>query len=429
MKEILKTVIRDWQKSFPRAGVLERTLKVPFTSQKIISVIGPRRAGKTFYLFHVINQLHAQVGSDRIIYLNFEDERLELVAAQLHLILEAYYELYPDNYGKEMYLFFDEIQEVRGWEKFVRRLYDSVTKNIFLTGSSAKMLGKEIATGLRGRNLTYNLFPLSFEEYCRFQGLDLTDLHSTQAKAVFRSRFEKYMLRGGFPETVFMDEELARKTLQSYFDVMLFRDIVDRHAVSNAAVLKQFLKRILNSVSNKLSVHKFYNELKSQGLAVSKNAIYEFLDHALDCFLLFTIHAYEPSPVKQQMKTRKVYAVDSGLVNAVTYRFSEDRGALLENAVFIHLSRNECALHYLNDQYECDFIVQENQAVTKALQVCLSLESEATREREIRGALRAAERFDLPEAYIITLDEEGEFEREGRTIMIRPCWKWLLSGK
>jgi predicted AAA+ superfamily ATPase len=297
-----------------------------------------------------INQLLGQVGSDRIIYLNFEDERLELVAAQLQLILEAYYELYPENYSKEIYLFFDEIQEVAGWEKFVRRLYDSVTKNIILTGSSAKMLGKEIATGLRGRNLTYNVFSLSFEEYCRFQSLDLTDLHSTQAKAVFRSRFDKYMQHGGFPDTAFMEEDLARKTLQSYFDVMLFRDIVDRHAVSNTAVLKQFFKRILNTVSNKLSVHKLYNELKSQGLAISKNAIYEFLDYAIDCFLLFTIHAYEHSPAKQQMRTRKVYAADNGLINAVTYRFSEDRGALLENAVFLHLNRNERAVYYLNDQ-------------------------------------------------------------------------------
>jgi predicted AAA+ superfamily ATPase len=131
---------------------------------------------------------------------------------------------------------------------------------------------------------------------------------------------------------------------------MLFRDIVDRHAVSNTAVLKQFLKRILNTVSNKLSVHKLYNELKSQGLAISKNAVYEFLDYAIDCFLLFTIHAYEHSPAKQQMRTRKVYAADNGLINAVTYRFSEDRGALLENAVFLHLNRNERAVYYLNDQ-------------------------------------------------------------------------------
>jgi len=192
MKEILKTIIKDWQRTFPRAGVWERNLQVPLDSQKIISLIGPRRCGKTYYVYQLINRLLAREPNVKMIYLNFEDERLTLTSAQLHLILEAYYELYPENYGQELYLFFDEIQEIEGWEKFVRRMYDTVTKNIFLTGSSAKILGKEIATSLRGRNLVYHLFPLSFEEYCRFQNLDVRDVYSTHARAVLKTQFEKY---------------------------------------------------------------------------------------------------------------------------------------------------------------------------------------------------------------------------------------------
>ncbi len=428
MKELFKTIIRDWLKTLPRTDVRARSLEVPLDTKKIVTLIGPRRSGKTYCLFQAINHLHAQGVGNRVLYINFEDERLDLPAAQLHLILEAYYELFPESYGQELYLFFDEIQEISGWEKFLRRLYDTTSKNIFITGSSAKMLGKEIATGLRGRNLVYNLLPLSFEEFCSFQNCDTADVHSTQAKAILRSQLEKYLRWGGYPETVFMPEELIQKTLQSYFDVMLFRDIVERHAIANALVLKQFLKRTLNNISHKLSVHKFYNELKSQGLTTSKNAIYEYLEYAIDCFLLFTVHPYEPSLVKQQMKTRKVYAADTGLVNAVTFRFSEDKGKLLENAVLLQLLREEAAVFYLNDKYECDFVVQQNAQIVRAIQVCVTLKDEATRQRELRGVLQAAQRFGLAEGCILTLDEEEELEFEGIKINVRPCWKWLLTG-
>ena len=428
MKELFKTIIKDFQRSFPRSDVRERNLKVPLDSNKIISLIGPRRSGKTYFSFQLINELFAHGKSDKIIYINFEDERLDLSSAQLQLILDAYYELYPENYGKDIYLFFDEIQEIHSWEKFVRRFYDTVTKNIFVTGSSAKMLGKEIATSLRGRNIVFNLFPLSFEEYCKFQGIDVTDVYSTQAKAILKSQIEKYFQFGGYPETIFMDKQLIQKTLQSYFDVMLFRDIVERYKVSNVLVLKQFLKKILNNISNILSVNKSYNELKSQGIAISKNTIYEYLDYGIDCFLIFILNPYESSIVKQQMKSKKVYAIDTGLVNAITYRFSEDKGRLLENIVFLQLIREENAVFYLKNKYECDFIVQKNATIAQAIQVCLTLNDETTRKREIKGLIQALEFFNLTRGYIITVDEEEEFEVSGKTIFVRPCWKWLLTG-
>ena len=427
MKEIFKTIITDWQRALPRSDVRQRNLEVPLDSGKIVSLVGPRRCGKTFYLFQLMNTLFSRGEGSKIVYINFEDERLDLTSAQLHLILDAYYELYPENYGKALYLFFDEIQEIEGWEKFVRRLYDTVTRNIFLTGSSAKMLGKEIAASLRGRNISYNLLPLSFEEYCKFQNLHVAEVYSTQAKAVFKSQFEKYLRFGGYPETVFMEGELIQRTLQSYFDVMLFRDIVERHQISNALVLKHFLKKVMNNVSQSLSVHKFYNELKSQGISISKNVIYEYLDYGIDCFLLFVLFPYEPSIVRQQVRARKAYAVDTGLVNAVTFRYSEEKGKLLENLVFLQLIREGNTVHYLNDKHECDFVVQNNQVITQAIQVCLALNDEATRQREIRGLLHAAKRFDLQEACILTLDEEDEIEVEGKKIIVRPCWKWLLA--
>lgn len=342
--------------------------------------------------------------------------------------MDAYYELYPENYSTGLYLFFDEIQEIEGWEKFVRRMYDTVSKKIFITGSSAKMLGKEIATSLRGRNIVYNLLPLSFDEYCKFQNIDTTDVYSTQGKAILKSQFDKYMKLGGFPETVFMDEEVTRRTLQSYFDVMLFRDIVERYKIQNVVVLKQFLKKILNNISSNLSVNKFYNELKSQGFTLSKNTIYEYLDYSLDCFLLFLLHPYEPSIVKQQMKIKKAYAIDTGLVNAITYRFSEDKGKLLENIVFLQIIREENPVFYLKNKYECDFVIQKKDTIAHAIQVSLTLSDATTRSHELRGLTHAMQRFNLVKGYIFTLDEEDEFVLEGKKIIVQPIWKWLIKG-
>lgn len=428
MKELFKNIIKDFQQSLPKHGVNKRELVIPLNSNKVISLIGPRRCGKTFYSFQLINTLFEKGEKDKIVYINFEDERLDLSASQLHLIMDAYFELYPSNYGKDIFIFFDEIQEIEDWEKFIRRLYDNITKNIFITGSSAKMLSKDIATSLRGRNIVYNLFPLSFKEYCQFQNIDTNDVYSTQAKAVLRSQFDRYILFGGYPETVFMDQELVSRTLQSYYDVMLFRDIVERYKVSNIFVLKQFLKKILNNISSSFSVNKFYNELKSQGITVSKNTIYELLDYSLDCFLFFIVNPFEPSIVKQQMKSKKVYAVDTGLVNAITYRFSHDMGKLLENIVFLHLIRQEQPIFFLKNKYECDFIIQEKTAQINTIQVCTTLSDETTQLCEIRGLINALERLNLSEGYIITLDEEQDLIQNDKKIFVRPCWKWLITG-
>lgn len=427
MKEVFKTIIKDYHLSLPKNDVKQRDLQIPLNSGKIITFIGPRRCGKTFYSYWLINELSNKVEKEKIIYINFEDERLDISAANLHLIMDAYFELYPENFGQEIYIFFDEIQEIDGWEKFVRRIYDTITKNIFITGSSAKMLGKEIASSLRGRNIAYNLYQLSFREFCNFQNIDTQDVYSTQAKAILRNQFDKYLWDGGYPETIFMEKELSSKTLQSYYDVMLFRDIVERHEVANVFVLKQFLKKAMNNISSPFSVNKFFNELKSQGIKISKNSIYEFLVYSLDCFLLFILNPYDPSVAKQQAHNKKLYAVDTGLVNAVTYRFSHDKGKLLENIVFLHLNRQEKKIYFLKNKYECDFIVVEKMSPIAAIQSCLTMEDKATRDREIRGLMNALEKLNLPEGFIITLDEEEDLIVEGKKIFIRPCWKWLLS--
>lgn len=426
MKELFKTIIKDFHVQIPFKEVFERALEIPLRSQKIISLTGPRRCGKTFYFYSLINQLISDIPVDRIIYINFEDERIELDSRQLHLIMDAYYELYPENYNKEIFIFFDEIQNIDGWEAFVRRLYDTSDCHIFITGSSAKMLGKEIATSLRGRNLIYQMFPLSFKEFCQFQGIDSGDVYSTPGKARLRSQFQGYLENGGYPEVLQLPEELVHKTLQSYFDVMLFRDIVERYNVSNTVVLKQFIKKLLNTISSEFSIHKFYNELKSQGISISKNTIYEYLEYATDCFLLFLLLPYDPSLVRQHTRSKKIYAVDTGLINAITYRFSQDQGKLLENAVFLELLRREMPLFYHKNQFECDFIIQQEEAIKEAYQVSLTIGQTATRQREIRALQKTMDKYNLSEGYIITLDEEEDVEVNNKRIAIKPAWKWFL---
>lgn len=225
-----------------------------------------------------------------------------------------------------------------------------------------------------------------------------------------------------------MDSSLISKTLQSYFDVMLFRDIVDRYHVSNIVVLKQFLKKLINNISDLFSVNKFYNELKSQAITVSKNTIYELLEYSLDCFLFFVVFPYESSLTKQQMKNKKIYAVDTGLINAITYRFAQDKGKLLENIVFMQLNRQDKQIYFARNQFECDFVIQEKGIPTQAFQVCANLADETTRKRELRGLLETLERFNLPEGLIITLDEEEDLVQDDKKIKIMPCWKWLIQG-
>ena len=413
MKNILKTVIKDFHKNgIPKFR--NRAIDIPINSGKIVSLIGPRRAGKTYLLYQLMSNIPDITD---VIYINFEDERLQFDAENLNLILEAYYELYPDK--KEIYLFFDEIQEVNSWEKFVRRLYDSVSKQIFITGSSSKLLNKEIATGLRGRTVSFNILPLSFKEYSSFKDVP-SDLHSTKGKAVLIREFKEYMEKGGFPEIVNADSLFSQKILQSYLDVMIFRDLIERHEISNITALKYFVKKALSNCAKEFSVHKVYNELKSQGIKISKDSIYEFIDFCEDAFILSSVSLFSESIANQT--TKKIYSIDIALSRLVSFSLSKDLGRILENIVQIELTRKEKEIYYFRDKYECDFIIKEKDSITEAFQVCLEFNDD-NEEREIEGLKEAMNKFKLKKGIILTLDEEKELDN----IKIIPVWKWLME--
>jgi len=425
-KDLLKEIIRDFHVgSLPETK--KRALLVPTDTGKIITLSGVRRGGKTFLLFETIKSLLRKgIPVEKILYVNFEDERLELKRQDIDLILQAYRELYPDIKLSECYLFFDEVQNVEGWQRFIRRVYDTVTKNIFVTGSNSRLLSKEIATSLRGRTLTLEVFPLTFKEYLQFNQISI-DLYHTGTRAKIISFFERFLREGGFPEILTLNDGLKKLAIQEYFEVMLYRDMVERFSFSNIPVLKYFMKRIFDGITTPISVNKIYNELRSQGYRVGKNSLYEFLQAAESVYLLLIAKKYSESILKQEMAEKKVYAIDNGLLNAVTFRFSKDLGRLLENLLFLELYKKGHRPFFYKNKRECDFIVFDPSGRARILQVCYSISDRSTREREIAGLKEACQRLGLKDGYIITGSEQEEIKAADLKIHVIPAYKFILE--
>ncbi len=426
-KVILKGIIRDFHVE-PLPELFDRDIEVTLSSGKIISLVGVRRSGKTSFLFNLIGKLK-NMGIDlrKVLYLNFEDERLDLKTGELDLILQAYRELYPDLNLKECYLFFDEIQNIENWEKFIRRVYDSTTKNIFITGSNARFLSSDIATSLRGRTLSYEVFPLSFREYLHFNNIGI-DLHSSRSLAKINNSLYKYLDNGGFPEVINYDEKLREKVLQEYFNVMIYRDLVERYEIRNAAVLKFFIKRVLASSTKQLSVNTIYNELKSSGFKIGKNQLYEYLDACQSIYLAFVLKKYAHKFVSRELGERKVYCIDNGLLNAVNFRFSDDKGKAMEQTVFLELRRRGMEIYFYKEKYECDFIVKKGNTVSEAIQVSYSLSDDKTKRREIRGIVDACKALELKKGIIISNEAAQDLKVEKIRIQVIPLYGWLLSS-
>lgn len=392
MKEILKTIIKDFH-TRPLPSFRQRQLRVPLDLGKVISIIGPRRAGKTWYLFQLMAGLEELgVKREQCLYLNFEDERLEL-GMNYDEILDAYLELYPDQQFADLYIFFDEIQELPNWEKYVRRLYDTVSRKIFLTGSNAKMLSKEIATSLRGRSLSFEIMPLSFYEFLLFNDIDPDDRYSTKNRALIKKSFNEFLVWGGYPELVNIETRFKPEVLQEYFTVMLYRDLVDRYEVRDASVLKYVIKRLISSFTKEFSVNKLYNDMKSRGIKIGKDTIYRLIDQIFSIYMLTCVEKYDPSVVKREMSNRKIYLYDNGFASAINYAFSSDRGKLLENLVFTSMRRHAKEIHFLKNGYECDFIVFPITEKAMAIQVTEILHRDNL-DREIKGLEKAHKRVE-----------------------------------
>lgn len=424
-KQLLKQIIRDFHLS-ENFDVKPRNIQPPIDTKKIITLIGVRRCGKTSIFYHMINQLIEKIEKTKILFLNFEDERFELNSDELDLILQAYMELYPSYKLSECYFFFDEIQNIPNWEKFIRRMYDTISKNIFITGSNSKLLSSEIATSLRGRTLNFEIFPLSFKEYLSFKDIEV-DFYSSKSLAFIKNAQESFLKNGSFPEILFLEEIYANKTLQEYFNVLLYKDLAERYNITNTVALKFFLKRIISSSTKQISINKIFNELKSSGIKIGKNTLYEFLEYVQNIYLALTLQKYDNSLINKELGEKKIYSIDIGLNNATEFRFSDDIGKSLENAVFLELKRKEFDIYYYRtSKSECDFLVFDKNTISDVIQVTFDMSDENTKSREIKGLIEACKNFDLKSGTIITFDSEDELIENGIKIKIIPFYKWLI---
>ena len=427
MKEVLKTIIREFHSGkIPKP--LKREIILPIDTYKVVTVTGPRRAGKTYLLFQYILELIKKgTPIEKILYINLEDERLDLTLKTLDLILQSYRELYPDIYLNECYFFFDEVQNIDGWERFIRRVYDTVTKNIFITGSNSKLFSEEIASSMRGRTIKYEVFPLNFKEFIRFKAFDFDedrDFYSSEKRAKLIQLFNEYMIYGGFPEVVFLEEVLKIRTLQEYFEVMLYKDMAERYQIKDTILLKYFLKRLAENVGKFFSVHKVYNELKSQGIKAGKDTLYKYLDFAEASYMVKLLKKHYKSVIKTEFGEKKIYLIDTGLLNSIKLFEKKDYGVLLENLIFKEIFPRTKNIICFKEKKECDFLVDNKIAI----QVCFDVRDSLTLKREIVGLKEACKYFNLKQGYIITYDHKDMIKEDGINILILPGYEIFIAN-
>lgn len=425
MKEIFKRLIVD----FLERDIKElspREITIPLQSKKIVSLIGVRRSGKSSILFNTIKTLRQTIARENIIYINFEDDRLyPLELASLDSLLEAYYELYPIKRDEKVYLFLDEIQAVENWELYVRRIYDTLNLQIFITGSSAKLLSTEIATGLRGRTITFEVFPFSFKEYLIYKNIKI-DLYSSKSLSFIQNALADYLLDGGFAETVNEDKSISRKILSDYIELIVYKDIVDRHNINNRSLLKHLNKYCFTNIATLVSFTKLYNEFKSQGFKLSKDTIFQYISHLEDAYTLFTVPIYRNSIKEKQRNPKKIYAIDNGFKKIYDYAISDDMSKLYENIVFLSLRRKTKNIYYFKQAQEVDFYAKlEDKELL--VNVSYEIKESNTRTRELNGLVEAMQYFKLNNAFLVTKSEDTIIEIDDKTIYIVPLYKWLLE--
>ena len=421
-RETIVEIIRDYQE-MDLPDLIKRNIDIPLDLRikRAISIIGPRRAGKTYTMFQLMKiLLERGVGRDRMLYINFEDYRLEGINyIDLKKIVEIYYEMYPENSRLKVWFFLDEIQNVGGWEKVVRNIMDRWNIQIFLSGSSSKLLSREIATQLRGRTLTYIVYPFSFKEFLRARNFRIEKYMSSYEKNRLLNLLNEYLVYGGYPEAV-IERERRMKILREIWDVTIARDIIDRWRIRNIRALKLLIRALRKS--REFSIHKFYRYLKSLGLRISKNTLYNYIEYLNDSLILYLLKKYSPSYKNIEMSIPKIFFVDNGL-----YMAEESISKLMENLVFMELRRrnyveNEKLFYWKNSfGREIDFIVLDRELI----QVCYELTYE-NRDREIKSLIKASKQLNYKKLRILTWNQEDTININNRKIEITPLWKWLV---
>lgn len=431
MRELLHRKLVD-ALAAPVPRFTRRDVRLPKVPRKAVAVIGMRRSGKSTLLWQVIaGRIAAGVPREALLYFSFEDELLAgMSAADLHILEEEYFRMHPEMRGRAVFLL-DEIQAVPGWETFARRLLDGGDVELFLSGSSARLLSREVATSMRGRALAAVVHPFGFREYLRHLGREpvkpFDRLPSRERSFVGRD-LRAYLACGGFPETIGAPERDRIELLRTYVDTALFRDVVERHAVSHPVALRWMVRHLLGNAAGPFTVHKFHGDLHSQGIPVGKDTLHAYLSHLEDAFLIRTVSIETGSERKRMVNPRKVYPVDPGLIPVYDRTGRANTGHALETAVLIELERRGAEVTWVRtaEGHEVDFLARYPGGREELIQVCVEFDAAATREREFRALLEAKREHPRASRHVVCLESES-IRGVPAGVEVAPAAAWLLE--
>jgi hypothetical protein len=419
----------------PVPPLTRRDVRVPGVPRKVISVIGMRRTGKSTFLWQVLgDRLAAGVGREGLLYFSFDDERLGgMTLADLSIVLEEYYRLHPEwRDRRRATLFLDEIQLVEGWERFVRRILDSEKVDVFVSGSSARLLSREVATSLRGRAMEALVHPFSFREFLRHVGREPDhplDRLVKAARSALAHDLETYLREGGFPEAIGADVRDRSDLLGGFVDVTLLRDILERHSVGQPQVVRWMTRQLLGNAAGLFSINKFFNDLKSAGVRIAKDTLHDYLGYLEDAFLVRTLSIATDSERRRMVNPRKVYPIDPGLIPLFDRSGRANLGHALETCVALELERRGAQLSYLRtkDGYEVDFLAWYPGQGSELIQVCTAVDSSATLEREVRALQAAAIEHPRASLHLVVLHQPMRAAVPSK-IHVHSAVEWLLGS-
>ncbi len=419
MKDLLKQIILEQQEILhaPNKRYVQRYIADEWLqTSEILIISGIRRCGKSVLMQQIRDRL-----VEKDFFFNFDDERLaNFKLDDFQKLQECFVELF----GEQHTYYFDEIQNIEGWERFVRRLYNAGNK-IVITGSNARMLSRELGTHLTGRYIQVEIYPFSFQEYLAMNEIPVNakTLYTTTGRATMVKSFVKYMECGGFPKFL---QDGSVSYLTSLYESIIYRDILTRNGLTNEKEMLELMFYLASNATKRVT----YSSLGKVVGIQHPDTIKNYLEYIQQTYLIFQLFRYDPSVKKQMMSPKKIYFVDNAIIKRIGFNATENNGVFLENLVFIELKRRGWDVYYYADKKECDFIVRKGLHISDAYQVTLKMDSPQTREREIAGVREAMQAYSLSKGYILTFEGKETINFDDGTIVeVVPVWEWILQYK
>lgn len=419
MKDLLKQIILEQQeilhaqnKRYVQRYIADEWLQ----TSEILIISGIRRCGKSVLMQQIRDRL-----VEKDFFFIFDDERLaNFKLDDFQKLQECFVELF----GEQHTYYFDEIQNIEGWERFVRRLYNAGNK-IVITGSNARMLSRELGTHLTGRYIQVEIYPFSFQEYLAMNEIPVNakTLYTTTGRATMVKSFVKYMECGGFPKFL---QDGSVSYLTSLYESIIYRDILTRNGLTNEKEMLEMMFYLASNATKRVT----YSSLGKVVGIQHPDTIKNYLEYIQQTYLISQLFRYDPSVKKQMMSPKKIYFVDNAIIKRIGFNATENNGVFLENLVFIELKRRGWDVYYYADKKECDFIVRKGLHISDAYQVTLKMDSPQTREREIAGVREAMQAYSLSKGYILTFEGKETINFDDGTIVeVVPVWEWILQYK